>query len=85
MGIDIHPIDSPQSMSAAIRQAGIIPFVRNTVPGWSIEELTAPGYWFWDDVPEIALRMEMSESAVKTRLSRTMKKLRQKLNENGYV
>ncbi len=42
-------------------------------------------YWFWDDVPEIALRMEMSESAVKTRLSRTMKKLRQKLNENGYV
>ena len=49
MGIDIHPIDSPQSMSAAIRQAGIIPFVRNTVPGWSIEELTAPGYWFWDD------------------------------------
>lgn len=52
MGIEIHPIDSPQSMSTAIRQAGIIPFVRNTVPGWSVEELTAPGYWFWDDAAE---------------------------------
>ncbi len=36
-------------MSAAIRHVGIIPFVRNTIPGWSIEELTAKGAWFWDD------------------------------------
>ena len=47
--MDIHPIDSPESMSAAIRRVGIIPFVRNTVPGWSIEELTAKGAWFWED------------------------------------
>lgn len=47
-----HPIDSPGSMSAAIRQAGIIPLVRNTVPGWSVEELTAPGCWFMDDDAE---------------------------------
>lgn len=47
--MDIHPIDSPESMSAAVRRVGIIPFVRNTVPGWSIEELTARGAWFWDD------------------------------------
>lgn len=48
----LHPIDSPESMSAAIRRVGIIPFVRNTVPGWSIEELTAPGCWFMDDEAE---------------------------------
>lgn len=44
-----RPIDSPETMSAAIRRAGIIPFVRNTVPGWSVEEMTAPGCWFMDD------------------------------------
>ena len=47
-----HPIDSPESMSAAIRRAGIIPFVRNTIPGWSIEELTAKGCWFMDEDSE---------------------------------
>lgn len=52
MDKEIRLIDSPESMSAAIRTAGIIPFVRNTVPGWSIEELTAPGCWFWDDDAE---------------------------------
>lgn len=46
---DIRPIDSPESMSAAIRRIGIVPFVHNTVPGWSIEELTAAGSWIWDD------------------------------------
>lgn len=52
MALPFHQIESPESMSAAIRQAGIIPFVRNTVPGWSIEELTAPGCWFMDDDAE---------------------------------
>ena len=48
MTSDLHLIDSPESMAALIREAGIIPFARNTVPGWSIEELTAPGCWPWD-------------------------------------
>ena len=48
----IRPIDSVETMSAAIRQVGIVPFVRNTVPGWSIQELTAPGCWFMDDDAE---------------------------------
>lgn len=48
----IRPIDSVETMSAAIRQIGIVPFVRNTVPGWSIQELTAPGCWFMDDDAE---------------------------------
>lgn len=39
-------------MSAAIRTVGIVPFVHNTIPGWSIEELTAPGCWFMDDDAE---------------------------------
>ena len=52
MTLPFHQIESPESMSASIRQAGIIPFVRNTVPGWSIEELTAPGCWFMDDDSE---------------------------------
>ncbi len=39
-------------MSAAIRQVGIIPFTRSGVPGWSIEELTAPGCWFMDEDAE---------------------------------
>ena len=49
---DITPIDSVATMSAAIRQVGIIPFVRNTIPGWSVQEFTAPGCWFMDDDAE---------------------------------
>lgn len=41
-------------------------------------------YWFWDEISEISERMGMSESAVKTRLSRTLKKLRKYLSDNGY-
>lgn len=48
----IRPIDSVDTMSAAIRQLGIVPFVRSAVPGWSIQELTAPGCWFMDDDAE---------------------------------
>lgn len=47
-----RPIDSPESMSAAIRRAGIVPFVRSGIPGWSVEEMTAPGCWFMDDDAE---------------------------------
>lgn len=39
-------IDSSERMVAAIRHYGMIPFFRNRVPGWSIEELTDPGCWF---------------------------------------
>lgn len=45
----IQPIDSAESMIAAIRQVGIIPFFHNPVKGWSIQELTKPGYWFADN------------------------------------
>lgn len=41
-------------------------------------------YWFWDEISEISERMQMSESAVKTRLSRTMGRLRKYLRDNGY-
>ena len=40
-------------MITVIREYGIIPFFRNSVPGWSIEEKTAPGCWFDDDEGEL--------------------------------
>ena len=45
----VRPIDSPEAMVAAIRHFGILPFFRCGIPGWSVEELTAPGCWFSDD------------------------------------
>ena len=39
-------IASAEDMEHAIRQAGIIPFFINAIPGYSIQELTAPGFWF---------------------------------------
>ena len=41
-------IDCPDRMIAAIRRYGVIPFFKGTLPGFSIEELTAPGCWFTD-------------------------------------
>ena len=41
-------IDGPERMTAVIRHFGMIPFFRGAVPGWSVEELTAPGCWFTD-------------------------------------
>lgn len=40
-------IDSPETMIKAIREYGIIPFFKCGVPGWSIEEMTDPSFWFF--------------------------------------
>ncbi len=40
-------INSSERMIETIREFGIIPFFRSGVPGWSIEELTAPDCWFY--------------------------------------
>ena len=45
----VHPINSPESMIAAIRHFGVLPFFRCGVPGWSVEDLTTPGCWFSDN------------------------------------
>lgn len=37
---------SAESMYEAILQQGIVPFFENAVPGYSIEEMTPPAYWF---------------------------------------
>mgnify|MGYP003558195713 FL=1 len=37
---------SPKSMINAIKEIGIIPFSKNIVPGWSIQEITDPDFWF---------------------------------------
>ena len=39
-------ICSPETMIEAIREIGIIPFSKNIVPGWSIQEMTDPDFWF---------------------------------------
>ena len=40
-------INSPERMTEVIRKIGIIPFFRNGIPGWSIEEMTDPAFWFY--------------------------------------
>lgn len=37
---------SAESMYEAILQQGIVPFFENAVPGYSIEEMTPPAFWF---------------------------------------
>ena len=37
---------SPESMISAINEIGLIPFSKNIVPGWSIQEITDPDFWF---------------------------------------
>ncbi len=39
-------IVSAETMLAAIRELGIVPFFQNVIPAYSIEEMTAPQYWF---------------------------------------
>ena len=40
------PISSPETMERAIRELGIVPFFTSAIPGFSIKELTQPGFWF---------------------------------------
>ena len=67
MSIGVHAgnpsgvtINSAETMYRAVKEAGIIPFFENPVPGWSVEEKTDPSFWFdgdsdtlgpWDLVP----------------------------------
>ncbi len=43
---ELFPIRSAESMMQVIMETGIIPFSRNRVRGWSIEEMTHPDWWF---------------------------------------
>ena len=43
-----YRISSPETMKQAIREVGIIPFFKSDIPGYSIKELTLPGFWFDD-------------------------------------
>lgn len=42
-------ISSPSGMTAAIRHYGILPFFKSSVEGWSVQDMTRPGFWFDDD------------------------------------
>ncbi len=39
-------IDSAEAMERAVREMGIVPFFRNRIPGFSIQDMTKPGFWF---------------------------------------
>ena len=39
-------ISSPETMERAICELGIVPFFTSAIPGYSIKELTQPGFWF---------------------------------------
>lgn len=39
-------LESAESMVAAIRELGIVPFFKSPVPGYSIQEMTTPDHWF---------------------------------------
>lgn len=39
-----------EDMAALVNQAGLMPFTKSAVPGFSVGEFTAPGLWFADDV-----------------------------------
>ena len=39
-------LESAESMVAAIRELGIVPFFKSPVPGYSIQEMTSPDHWF---------------------------------------
>ena len=46
-------ITSPESMYAAIKRLGIVPYFENPIRGYSIEELTPKEFWFDDDTDEL--------------------------------
>ena len=50
---EVGRIGSPEAMTAAIRHYGILPFFRCGIPGWSVEELTAPGCWIFEDDTDV--------------------------------
>lgn len=49
MNLFDYQISTPEAMEGVIREAGIIPFFRNAIPGYSIQELTDPAYWFGNE------------------------------------
>ena len=42
-------VKSPETMLELIRAYRLIPFFRNAIPGYSIEEHTAPDAWFTEE------------------------------------
>ena len=46
-GFDFY-IRSKQDLTEAVKEFGIVPLFRNSIPGFSVEEHTAPELWFTD-------------------------------------
>lgn len=46
---DLPIIRSMEDMAALVRKTGFLPFIRSSVPGFSVGECTAPDMWFAED------------------------------------
>ena len=44
----IPELTSPEAIRKTVEDLGFLPFFRNEIPGWSIEEHTPPELWFTD-------------------------------------
>lgn len=44
-----YQISSATEMEQVIREVGIIPFIKDAIPGYSIQEMTKQGYWVGGD------------------------------------
>ena len=47
---DVGQLHSADDLIAAVEQYGFLPFFRNEIHGFSVEELCLPELWFADDV-----------------------------------
>jgi hypothetical protein len=47
-GMKIPELTSPEAIRKTVEDLGFLPFFRNEIPGWSIEEHTPPELWFTD-------------------------------------
>ncbi|MGN0595234.1 MAG: RNA polymerase sigma factor [Hominimerdicola sp.] len=79
-------IVSPQSLSDNFETAEQIKLVSQCLDGLSDneKEIFVRFYYYGEKIKDICQKLQMSESACKTRLCRTREKLRKYLAERGY-
>ncbi|MBQ2818591.1 MAG: hypothetical protein IJF16_11760 [Clostridia bacterium] len=48
--MSFFPVSNPDELLELVNEVGFLPFFKNEIEGFSLEEHTAPGFWFNDDV-----------------------------------
>ena len=72
-------LHSADGLIAAVEQYGFLPFFRNEIHGFSIEELCPPELWFADDVDRGSVGME------RTGCAERQMSLRQTFQQEGWI